>query len=254
MRRFASDGLELAYLDEGERHGTAVVLIHGFASNAHVNWVHPGWVKTLTDAGYRAIAFDHRGHGISDKPHEPADYAPEKMVADVASLMDHCGVERAHLLGYSMGARVSAFFGLTHPERARSLVLGGLGGGLIDGVGNWDPIADALLADSLDDVSDERGRMFRKFADQTKSDRVALAACIRTSRDTLTASAVARLPMPVLVAVGTKDEIGGSAGRLAEFIPQGRALDIPNRDHMLAVGDKLFKAAVLDFYCELDGA
>jgi pimeloyl-ACP methyl ester carboxylesterase len=87
------------------------------------------------------------------------------------------------VIGYSMGARISAFLTLSRPDLVRSVVFGGLGMGMVDGVGDWDPIADALLAPSLDDVTDERGRMFRAFAEQTKSDRLALAACIRTSTD-----------------------------------------------------------------------
>lgn len=252
MRRFHSDGLELAYLDEGPEDAPPVVLVHGFASTAHVNWVYPGWLKTLGGAGYRTIALDHRGHGESDKPRETGAYAPERMAGDLLSLIDHLKIEDAHFFGYSMGARLSAFLALGHPGRVRSLVLGGLGSGMYEGVGDWDPIADALLADSIDDVSDARGRMFRAFADQTKSDREALAACIRSSRMTIPAEELRRLQMPVLVGVGTKDDIGGSASALADILPKGRALDIPGRDHMLAVGDKVFKAAVLEFLAEIE--
>ena len=108
-------------------------------------------------------------------------------------------------------------------------------------------IADALEAPSLADVTDPMGRTFRAFADQTKSDLRALAACIRGSRQTLTREEVANIAVPVLVAVGTKDPVAGSAAALAAAIPGARALDIPDRDHMLAVGDKVYKAGVLDF-------
>lgn len=254
MMHFSHDELEFAYLDEGPQEGVPVVLVHGFASTAHVNWVFPGWVTTLSKAGYRAIALDHRGHGESGKPHDPSAYTPEVMAEDVRALMDHLDIESAHLLGYSMGARISAFVALAYPRRVRSLVFGGLGSGMYDGVGDWDPIADALLADSIDDVDNERGRTFRAFADQTKSDRQALAACIQTSRKSLGPAELGRLVMPVLVAVGTKDDIGGSASELAARLPDARAVDIPRRDHMLAVGDKVFKTAVLDFYREMDAS
>ncbi len=118
---------------------------------------------------------------------------------------------------------------------------------MVTGVGDWDPIADALLAPSLDDVTHERGRMFRAFADQTKSDRYALAACIRTSRDLLSAEDMGKIDMPALIGVGTKDDIAGSAQELAMLMPHAEALDIPNRDHMLAVGDRVFKKAALEF-------
>jgi pimeloyl-ACP methyl ester carboxylesterase len=247
MQTATPNGVEIAYLDHGDKDADPVVLVHGFASNAHVNWVYPGWVKVLSDAGYRTIALDHRGHGASAKPHDPFVYTPTDMASDVLGLMDHLGIDSAHLMGYSMGARISTFAALKSPQRVRKLVLGGLGIGLVDGVGDWDPIADALLAPSLEDVTHERGRMFRAFADQTGSDRAALAACISTSRELVGRDDLVRLTMPVLIGVGTRDDIAGSAEALAALLPQGRALDIPNRDHMLAVGDRVFKAAVLEF-------
>lgn len=248
---FSHQGLSLAYFDEGEPAGAPVLLVHGFASTANVNWVYPGWLKTLSEAGYRVIALDNRGHGASDKPKDAEAYHPSVMAEDVVALLDHLGLPDAHLMGYSMGARISTFAALAHPERVRSLVLGGLGIGLTDGVGDWDPIADALLAPSLDVVTHERGRMFRAFADQTKSDREALAACIRGSRDLVAREDMRRVDMPTLIGVGTRDDIAGSPQELAALMPDARALDIPNRDHMLAVGDRVFKAAVLDFYREI---
>jgi non-heme chloroperoxidase len=154
-------------------------------------------------------------------------------------------------MGYSMGARISAFLALAHPDRVRSLVFGGLGIGMTDGVGDWDPIADALLAPSLDVVTHARGRMFRAFAEQTRSDRTALAACIRGSRDLISREDMAKIEAPTLIGVGTKDDIAGSPQALADLMPHARALDIPNRDHMLAVGDRVFKKAVLEFYADV---
>jgi pimeloyl-ACP methyl ester carboxylesterase len=132
----------------------------------------------------------------------------------------------------------------------RRVVLGGLGSRLVDGVGLPESIAEALEAPSLAEVRDPQGRTFRAFAEQTKSDLRALAACIRGSRQTLTREECGRLVMPVLVAVGTKDEVAGSPRDLAALLPLGRALDIPGRDHMLAVGDRVFKQGVLDFLAE----
>ncbi len=249
---FRNDGLDLAYFDDGDPTGAPILLIHGFASSASVNWVYPGWLRTLGDAGYRVIAMDNRGHGASAKPHDPEAYHPTSMAGDAAALLTHLGIADAHVMGYSMGARISAFLAIEHPDRVRSLVFGGLGIGMCDGVGDWDPIADALLAASLDDVTHERGRMFRAFADQTKSDRLALAACIRTSRDLVSRQDIAKVDIPTLIGVGTKDDIAGSPHELAELMPQAVALDIPNRDHMLAVGDRVFKKAALDFYSEIE--
>src|SRR4051794_29638878 len=245
MPRFRHGTVDIAFLDEGK--GEPIVLVHGFASTAQVNWVQPGWVSTLTRAGRRAIALDNRGHGASSKLYDPAEYHSDTMAGDVRVLMDHLGLERVDVMGYSMGARICAFLALRHPERVRSAIFGGLGSHLIDGVGLPESIADALEAPSLADVTDPQGRAFRAFAEQTRSDLKALAACIRGSRQTLTRQQAASLRIPVLVAVGTKDDVAGSAQALAEIIPGARALDIPGRDHMLAVGDKAFKAGALDF-------
>ena len=223
------------------------MLVHGFASNKEVNWVQPGWVSTLMRDNRRVIALDNRGHGQSSKLYDPADYHTDLMAGDVAALIEHLGLERADVMGYSLGARISAVLAVRHPERVRSLVLGGAGIALIHGAGLDPNVAEALEAPSIDNVTDPTGRAFRLFAEQTKSDLKALAACLRGSRQALTREDMAAIRVPTLVAVGTKDDIAGSPHELAGLIPHGRALDIPNRDHMLAVGDKVYKAAVLDF-------
>ena len=254
MLSFVHDGFEIAFIDRtpeigagGSGAGEPVLLIHGFASTHHVNWVAPGWVKTLAEAGYRVIALDNRGHGRSQKSYDTADYAPELMAGDAAALLDHLGLKRAHVFGYSMGARIAAFLALAHPEKVATLILGGLGYGMIDGVGDWDPIAEALMAEDPETVEHPRGKMFRAFADQTRSDRRALAACIATSRELISEADIAGIAAPTLVGVGTRDDIAGSARRLAALMPDAEAFDIERRDHMLAVGDRSWKAKVLQF-------
>jgi pimeloyl-ACP methyl ester carboxylesterase len=245
MPTFHHGDVEIAYLDEGQ--GEPVVLVHGFASTKEVNWINPGWVTTLTRAGRRAIALDNRGHGASSKLHDPAAYHSATMADDVRALLDHLGLERADVMGYSMGARITAFLALAHPSRVRAAIFGGLGIRLVEGVGLPESIANALEAPSLADVTDPVGRVFRSFAEQTKSDLKALAACIRGSRQVLNREQVASLKPPVMVAVGTNDEVAGSPEALAALIPGAQARPIAGRDHMLAVGDKTFKAGVLDF-------
>jgi len=239
--------VEIAYLDQGE--GEPVMLVHGFASTKEINWVHPSWTQTLTRAGRRVIAFDNRGHGASTKLYDPAAYQMTLMADDVRALLDHLKIERADVMGYSMGGRITAFLAVHHPERMRSAIIGGLGIRLVEGHGDAmaNVIADALEAPSLDDVTDPTGRTFRMFAEQTKSDLRALTACMRRPRQTLSREQVAGIKAPVLVAVGSKDNVAGSGPELVALIPGARALDIPGRDHMLAVGDKIFKAGVLDF-------
>lgn len=245
MPSFHNGSVEIAYLDEGE--GDPIVLVHGFASTKNVNWVYPGWVSTLTRAGRRVIALDNRGHGESDKLYDPELYHIGTMAGDVRALMDHLGIARADLMGYSMGGRITAYLAAHDPQRLRSAILGGIGMGLIEGGGPSENVATALEADSLDDVTDPMGRTFRAFADQTRSDCRALAACLRGSRRLMTRQETASIPVPVLIAVGTTDDVAGSAHRLGEVIPGSQVLDIPNRDHMRAVGDRVYKDGVTAF-------
>jgi pimeloyl-ACP methyl ester carboxylesterase len=250
MPSFSQDGVTIDFLDEGGRADEPIVLVHGFASNKEVNWVWPGWITALTRDTRRVIAIDNRGHGRSSKLYDPADYDTALMAGDVRALLDHLGLERADVMGYSMGARITAFLVLEHPDRVRCAILGGLGIRLVDGVGLSPRIADALLAPSRENVTDPTALTFRAFAEQTKSDMRALAACIRGSRQTLTREEVGRIRVPLLVAVGTKDDVAGSAEALATLIPGARSLDIADRDHMTAVGDKAYKAGVTEFLAQ----
>jgi pimeloyl-ACP methyl ester carboxylesterase len=249
MRYFNSDGVSIAYIDvpPHEGQGDPILLIHGFASNHAVNWVNTLWVKTLTRAGYRVIAFDNRGHGESEKLYDPVAYDSYRMAEDGRRLLDHLGIERADVMGYSMGARITAHMAIASPERVRSVLLGGLGIHLVEGVGLPLGIADAMEVRSLDDLTDPMQRMFRAFADQNGSDLKALAACIRGSRQVLSKAEVASITLPTLISVGTADDVSGSGPELAKLMPHATALDIPGRDHNLAVGDKVHKQGVLDF-------
>ncbi len=251
MPHFEFDGIRIAYLDEGE--GDPILLIHGFASNKTVNWEYPGWVKLLVEDGRRVIALDNRGHGDSQKFYDPDAYGAPVMAEDARRLLDHLDIERADVMGYSMGARISAFLTLNHPGRVDRAIFSGLGYGMISGVGDPEPIAQALEAERLQDVSDRSGRAFRAFAEQTGSDRRALAACMRSSRQKISEQDVARIERPVLVAVGTKDDIAGSPHKLAQLIPHADVLEIPGRDHMVAVGDKVHKQGVLAFLSNVEG-
>ncbi|HUN97741.1 MAG TPA: alpha/beta hydrolase [Bradyrhizobium sp.] len=245
MPSFHNGDVEIAYLDEGE--GDPIVLVHGFASSKTVNWVYPTWVSELRKHGYRVIALDNRGHGDSEKLYDSENYHIGVMAGDITALMDHLKIERADIMGYSLGGRMTAWLAHRVPQRLRSAILGGIAMGLIEGGGPGENVAKALEADSLEDVTDPIGRTFRAFADQTRSDRRALAACLRGSRRLMTREEAADISVPVLIAVGTEDEIAGSTSELGRIIPGSKVLDIPNRDHMRAVGDKVYKTGVLEF-------
>src|ERR1700688_43345 len=245
MPSFHNGAVEITYLDEGE--GDPILLVYGFASTKNVTWVYPTWVSELKKSARRVIALDNRGHGDSGKLYDPEAYHIPIMAGDVSALMDHLKIERADVMGYSLGSRMTAWLARYQPQRLRSAIFGGIGIGLIEGGGPGENVAQALEAPSLEDVTDPVGRTFRAFADQTRSDRRALAACMRGSRGLMTKDEAAGITVPVLIAVGTSDEIAGSAQALGEIIPGAEVLDIPNRDHMRAVGDKVYKAGVLEF-------
>jgi pimeloyl-ACP methyl ester carboxylesterase len=245
MPSFTSDGASLSYFDEGE--GTPILLLHGFASNAATNWRNPGWVETLTASGRRVLALDNRGHGSSQKLYEPERYGAPAMAEDARRLLDHLGIVRADVMGYSMGARIAAFLVLKHPQRVRSVIFAGLGINMVRGMVGSGPIAKALEAPSIDDVANDTARSFRAFAEATGSDLAALAACLRGPREKVTPEQLAGIRIPTLIAVGMEDVIAGSGAELAALIPGAELLTIEGRDHMKAVGDARFKQGVLDF-------
>ncbi|CAO4180478.1 Hydrolase [Methylorubrum populi] len=256
MQSFDSDGVQIAYIDVPAKepvkagNGDPILLIHGFASNHAVNWVNTLWVRYLTEAGYRVIALDNRGHGQSEKLYEPTAYTSNEMAGDAVRLLRHLGLARADVMGYSMGARIAAHMALDYPGEVRSLLLGGLGYHLVAGEGLPQGIAEALEAPPGTPAPNPTAASFRLFAEQTKSDLRALAACIRCSRQTLSRAELSAIETPTLVTVGALDTVAGSGPELAKLMPNARALELPGRDHSTAVGDKLHRQGVLDFLAQ----
>lgn len=249
---FISDNIQLAYYESEPESETGamkgpIILVHGFASNSHMNWINTGWFKHLNNAGYHVYSFDNRGHGESEKIYDAAQYGSDLMAHDIKALMDHVGIEKTHLMGYSMGTRISAFFAREYQSSLNSVILAGMGYNLIRGMGNPEPIARALEAEKATDVTNPAALSFRIFAEQTKSDLRALAACIRSNRSPLTVEMLGQIDIPALIAVGTTDVIAGSGEKLAKLIPGAIHLPIPNRDHMRAVGDEVYKEGVISF-------
>lgn len=247
MQRFQTGGIEIAYAEAGDPDGDTILLIHGFASNHRVNWGETGWIKLLADDGRRVIAIDNRGHGESAKLHDPGDYSAPLMADDARDLLDHLEIESADVMGYSMGARITAFLAMRDSSRVRSATFGGLGENMVKGIGGSEPVALALEAPTLDDVSDPGPRMFRIFAERTGSDLRALAACMRSVRVPISAEDVGTIAAPTLVAVGERDDVGGPSEPLARLMTNATAVTLPRRDHMTAVGAREFKTAVRDF-------
>jgi pimeloyl-ACP methyl ester carboxylesterase len=247
VERFASfDGVGIAYMTAGR--GPDVLLLHGFAADHQVNWVAPGVVEALVNAGRRVVALDARGHGQSDKPHDPSAYADDAMARDAAALLDHLGIERVDVVGYSMGSLVSTRLVPSEP-RARSCVLGGIGGRARGSRGFSDErralLASALETDDVDGITDASARGFRAFADSTGADRLALAA-IQRADTPIAKTRLDAINVPTMVIAGDRDELAGSPQALADRIP-GAIARVIKGTHLGAVADPAFPAAIVEF-------
>lgn len=250
MKTFVSSDVEIAYSifePPGASRQEPIVLVHGFASTHAVNWMFTQWVKTLTEDGRRVVVLDNRGHGLSQKLYDPAQYGLDLMAQDVANLLDHLSIARADVMGYSLGARISTVLAASRPEKVRSLILGGIGQYLVQEAGLPGGLAEAMEAERIEDIENPMLKIFRGFAESTRSDLKALAACVRGARKAIDPALLARIDCPVLICVGTRDDVAGDPTPLPPLFRNARLVDIPGRDHNRAVGDRIYKEAVLEF-------
>jgi non-heme chloroperoxidase len=243
----AADGVRIAYEILGE--GRPIILAHGFASDRKQNWKDVGWYETLNGAGYRVVALDFRGHGESDKPHDDDAYG-DKMLGDVLCVMDAVKIERADLMGYSMGGIISVGLVMSAPQRFRRVVFGGIGESYFNPRTHRRGIAAALRATDPSAITDPTQKAFRAFASQAGKNLAALAACMSADRTMYTREQFATCATPILVVAGEKDTQAGAPDPLAAAFANGRAVTVPRRDHMTAVGDRVYKEGVVGFLNE----
>jgi pimeloyl-ACP methyl ester carboxylesterase len=249
MERFPSfDGVELAYQVTGA--GPPVVLLHGFAADSERNWVRPGVAAALEAAGRRTVLLDARGHGRSDKPHEPAAYADGAMARDVMCLLEHLGVDSVDVCGYSMGARTAMTLAASG-DRMRSATFGGVGRRLGSrAMAERAPtIGEGLLAGDAATIDDPVARAFREFADSTDADLAALSAFQRAGAFPRTD--LSTIEVPTLVIAGADDRLAGSPHDLAERIP-GAEVKVVSGDHLSAVFDPAFSQEIIGFLTSVD--
>lgn len=251
----ASDGTALAFERlgfEGATGRPAIVLVHGFGSGRAQNWKSTGWYGGLTQADFPLLAMDCRGHGDSGKPHDADAYGHDRMVEDIVTVMDAAGLDEALICGYSMGGFISLRLLASHPERVIKLALAGVGENYLkDAITAPEAraaLADALLTPDKEGITDPRAKMFRTFADQPGKDRFALAACMRAMSPRLPSATLGALARPILVVCGSQDDVAGRPEPLAQSFADGKAVIVPDRDHMSAVGDRHTRQAVADFF------
>ncbi len=258
---FDSDGVKIHYVTEGE--GEPVILIHGFTASIPVQWQLPGIFSKLAK-DYQVIALDNRGHGRSDKPHDPQQYGAE-MVEDVIRLMDHLKIERAHVVGYSMGGFMTGYLVSKYPDRVITATLGGAG---------WAQ-ADAPELDFIDELAEslESGKGIRPLierltpADRPKpteeqlkainqmlmltNDPKALAACIRGMKGLAVAEESLKAnEVPTLAIIGEIDPLKTGVDEMEKRMANLTVIVIDGADHMTAFGNPKFIAGLKDFLAD----
>jgi pimeloyl-ACP methyl ester carboxylesterase len=244
---FDSDGVKIHYETFGE--GKPIILVHGFTANLKVNWTGPGWVEDIKPLR-RVVALDCRGHGESDKPHDPEAYGNENMAGDVLNLMDYLGIEKADIFGYSMGSGITCYLLANHRERLTAAIMAAIGDRFVlepaDEVRSND-MAEAMLAEDPSQITDPVARNFRAIAEAIPgNDLEALAACAMRAREPVDAAALGAVDIPVLLLNGGKDEVMGTADELVAAIPRATQVIIADADH-LVVFDPLAREPALSF-------
>jgi pimeloyl-ACP methyl ester carboxylesterase len=243
------DGAKLIFDIQGD--GPPVVLLHGMASSTELNWRRSGVTDALAATGRRVIGLDARGHGRSEKPYDPAAYEKEAMARDVVALFRHVGLESADVVGYSMGASTALRFALQE-GRARSLVLGGIGGSPSDTsavMTAWERrIVMALEAEDAEEIPDPAARWFRRLADRNGADRRALLAMTRAPGPVpITRKELSTIEVPALLISGDKDV---PPDQFAAALPLGRACVVAG-DHVSAVRHPDFVREIARFLAEV---
>jgi len=224
-----------------------VLCVHGFASSCRDNWVATGWVRELLRAGFRVIGIDQRGHGASDKPHEPTDYTMDALVSDVRVTLDTYLIDTARYAGYSLGARVGWHAAVAMPERIERAVLGGIPDGRP--LGRLDLAQARAFAEHGTEVTDPVTRNYVTLAERVAgNDLRALVALAGGMRFGDADPDLGDPPQqPTLFATGSEDAILEDSKRLAAAVPNGRFLEVPGRHHFNAPGSRDFRGAGVAF-------
>ncbi len=258
---FDSDGVKIVYVEAGE--GEPVILVHGFTASAAMQWITPGIFDALAK-DYRVIAIDNRGHGKSDKPHDPQAYGAT-MVEDVRRLLDHLGIKKAHLVGYSMGGFISNKFLAEHPDRLLSVTLGGAGWtkehsetlsmledlatSLEQGKG-IKPLIERLVPEGKPKPSDEQIAAMNSMV-MLMNDPKALAAVARGMKGlAVTEEQVKANKLPVLALIGEIDPLKTGVDELQGVMPNLEVVVIEKADHMTAFPDPKFIQSLSKFLGE----
>jgi len=250
MPSFVSDGHFLNYEVHGSGH--PVVLLHGICVSFAGNYAAWGWVEQLSAKGFQVIGLDFRGHGGSAKTHEVAAYGTENLAGDVLALLDHLAIDRACLVGYSLGSAIALHLLHTKPQRFGPGVLVATGDGLIGmppytiaEVGT--KLREALARPDFPADLPSHVAAYWTFATKVGGDREASLATASAGYPSCSSEAAAKIAVPVLVVSGELDPVLGRGPRLAQAMPRGRYVEIPGADHFMLARDATVQATVADF-------
>ncbi|MFM9996566.1 MAG: alpha/beta fold hydrolase [Phycisphaerales bacterium] len=263
---FDSNGVKIRYVTEGE--GEAVVLIHGWMGDSSM-WGRDQAGNTKLDTtraqGFRLIALDCRGHGQSDKPHDPAQYGPE-MAADVVRLLDHLKIEKAHLIGYSSGSFIAGWVAATHPERVRSVVYGGQAP-VIEGAKASDFSDCDVFAKAVDEgnglgsyiiavtpadrptPTEEQANAFAAYLYAGKDVKAFAAAGRGFKNLEVTTEQLRACAAPVLFIHGGNESahVKGRVARVHTLLGRGEVKIVEGGDHMTTLLNPEFESTIREF-------
>ncbi|MDY0908643.1 alpha/beta hydrolase family protein [Microbacterium sp. CFBP9034] len=244
----SAEGHRIATYLWGDGDGPTVLCVHGFASSCRDNWVNTGWVRDLTRAGFRVLGVDQRGHGASDKPHEPEAYGMASLTGDLVAVLDTYLLDSVLYAGYSLGARVGWQLAVNAPEHVERAVLGGIPDGR--------PLARLQIeqarayADHGTPVEDKVTRNYVTLAERVPSnDLHALVALAEGMRLGDADPDPDHAPQQqVLFATGSEDAILERSMHLAAATPHGEFVELPDRHHFNAPGSRVFRQVAVDFF------
>lgn len=247
MPFFQSAGATIHYLEQGA--GPPAVLIHSMASNIRHSWVESGWLDEL-NPGHQVVALDCRGHGLSSKSDDPDFYTADKMADDVTGLLDHLGIGRVLVCGYSMGACVALNLAVRYAARVRAIVIGGVSSRAYKEPPReeLERLVAVLRADDATGFTDKGSLFMRSFCLKNGNDPKALAAFSLHRRPDVEQYQLRSIRAPVLIAAGTRDAIVQGVDELASSIPGARVLMLEGRTHLDALADPLLKRAAAEFF------
>lgn len=250
MPALEADGVRLHY--EAAGVGEAILLLHGFTSSYVENWVETGWVRRLVGEGFRVVGLDARGHGRSTKLYAPAGYETSVLAGDVVALLDRLRIDRAHAVGFSMGAGIALQLAMEHPARVGAVVVAGIGDKAIRGLHDADEIS--RIERGLEEGAEETGtdalaRRIRRNAERAGNDVAALSAFFERGGWPGDLTSIGHVAAPVLVVLAERDEFMPTADELLRRIP-ARVTTLEDCAHAAAVRDPRFVELALAFIRE----